>query len=405
VGKKIFSIYFSSSLVSSGIGFLTAIYLTNVLTPEEYGYLGIFSVALYVVEPLISLSSLGLIQINYVSLSSEKYKYFRDGYLTASLLCFVFSLVVSVALVGFFFEFVLLIFAVPILALARNLTNVIVAEFIQDQKAKLVGVSVVATSVFSLAITIVFVQFIGLSWGGRLLALILAEILIFYFVCKFSKPMEFRLFSKKEWLEVVRFGIPVFIGVGAAWLMHESDKVIVLDALTLEDVGIYSFAYTIGKSIDVVSVSYVKTIRPMFYKKMELGEFKRIDLIKALSVLGIILVFVCGIGSFLTLKFGILVLRESYWPGLNVIAWVLFAFSMFGLYRVCSLVLEFHKKNYQKTFILYFSAGSNVVLSYYLVRLVGIDGPAEGTFLGFFILFILSFLYINNFLNNPKIKY
>ena len=61
-----------------------------------------------------------------------------------------------------------------------------VAEFIQDQMAKVVGIAVVVTSLLSLVLTVTFVQLLDLSWSGRLAALIVTEStswnMIFWFI-------------------------------------------------------------------------------------------------------------------------------------------------------------------------------------------------------------------------------
>ncbi len=63
----------------------------------------------------------------------------------------------------------------------------------------------------------------------------------------------------------------IFIGFGAAWLLQELNKYIVLKYFDISVVGVYTFAYLIDRTLQILNQTVLKTIRPIYYQKLHEG--------------------------------------------------------------------------------------------------------------------------------------
>lgn len=356
--------------------------MSRVLSPTEYGYVGMFGVILYIIGPLIAFLGIGLAEINLVTHSRKQYMTFKNKFINFGLINFV-LLALIIFLVSFLFsDYKEILWFIPVIALSRFLLQIQWMEMIQEAKAKEYSVTYTIFSIVMLFFTVILISGFDLSWQGRLWALVIAEYL---FVLYFYKNYGFNLkfFTKNELIEIFNFGLPIFIGLGAAWLLQESDKMIVLRYFDLSMVGIYTFAYLIGRSIGMINESFLKTLRPIYYKKlkeetMTQSYHLKINLFYAVFILTVSVILV-----YLLDHFQHIILPKEYIQGLKITSIIFYAFAIYGIYQINSLVLEYYKKNVQKTVFLYFGAFINILLSIYLIQYFDILAPAYGTLLGF----------------------
>ena len=385
--------YLFTSIISASLGFIIVIYLNQYLLPEEYGMLGVFLMMLYFVQPMISFVSTGLLEINIINSSIQDYKLFRHKFINFGIFNFIILLILTFISSFFFQKYRLLILFLPFLSITRFLIQVKTIEFIQRRKSKEYSYFMIALSVLMFLCTVFFISYLNFSWEGRIMAMIFSEfiVVIFLFRKKINLPITFKRFNKSERKEVINFGLPFVVSLFASWVMQESDRLIVLNFLSLADVGVYTFAYLIGKSVDVLNTSFIKTIKPVFYQRMKEKKLsqKYFSIVLFYFSLGIILI--TTMLTFVIDNFGSLFIAADYILGANIIYIVLYAFSVFGIYRVSSLVLEYHKKNSLKAKIFYLGAFINVVFSIALIDVFGILSPALGTMLGFFFVLIITY--------------
>lgn len=389
--------YFSTSIFTSGLGFLVAIYMSRVLRPTEYAYIGLFGLILYIIGPLIAFFGIGLAEINLVTQSQNEYMTFKNKFINFGLINFVFLTLVIFLISLFFFDYKEMLWFVPIIALSRFFLQIKWMEMIQEAKAKEYSITYTVFSVMMLLFTVILISGFDQSWQGRLWALVIAEYLfVFYFYKDYIFSLKF--FTKNELIEIFNFGLPIFIGLGAAWLLQESDKMIVLRYFDLSMVGIYTFAYLIGRSVGMINESFLKTLRPIYYKKLKEATMTQSYHLKINLFYSVFILTVSAILVYLLDHYQHIILPKEYIQGLQITSIIFYAFAIYGIYQINSLVLEYHKKNIQKTVFLYVGAFSNILVSIYLIQYFDILAPAYGTLLGFIVLacsaIVLSFRLI-----------
>jgi len=198
--------------------------------------------------------------------------------------------------------------------------------------------------------------------------------------------------KKEKIKEFILFGFPLLIGLGAGWLLNQSDRFIVLKFFTLKEVGIYTVAYSLGIIINLVNQAMVNSVVPHLYKSLKRKEGHKI--VKKLNIFYSIIIFIVafliGVGAkwYVPFLFG-----KEYISGIAIIFIISIAFGFNGIYRMTGMVIDFYKKNTLRTILIYISAICNVVVSIILIPFFGILSPAIGTLIAYMLLAFLSYYF------------
>ena len=393
IKKSIDYIFFSG--LTAGIGFLTIIYMTRVITPVEFGVVGLYMAALYVLPQLISLATMGLVSINKVKLRGEAFVEFSKSFFTFGI--FIFILIFSLSfLTGLFLEYYLIIFiCVPIIAFIQYLNLFHNAELVQDGESRRYGSYRLILSLMYLLLTVLSISYFELSWDGRLYAILISELIILLVTLKFSfttlKSFNFN-YDIDNFREYIHFGIPLLLGLGAGLVLNQVDRIIILEFFTLRDVGIYTVAYSIGVVINIINQSVSNAIVPILYKSLEKKEgheiVRKLNLYYSLTIM--IIALLVGLSSFwyVPLFFG-----NEYSESPVIILFISLAFGFNGIYRTAGGVIAFYKMNKLQMKLLYAAAIINVIFSIILIPNFGILSPAIATIFAYAVLAYLSYHY------------
>lgn len=389
--KQNFLYYFIGSIIASGLGFWVAIYLSHTITPEDYGILGIFAMLLYIFEPLVGFFAFGLLEINLVTMDSSRYILFKNKFINFGLLNFLFLSIIFFVTSVFLNSYRVLLYFLPLMALTRFFLKIQWLEMIQQQRAKEYAFYFSLYSIGMLVLTVVFISMLNLSWQGRISAMFIAELVLVYIFFK-SYKFNWKLFTKQELKELIAFGMPLFIALGAAWIIQESDKLIILKYFDLNIVGIYTFSYLIGRIMQIFNQTLIRILRPYYYKKLKDKTLS----IKEHTAITLMYLFggitIATLSSYLLLEYGSFFIDSNYLSGIKVIIIIFFSFIFFGAYQISSLILEFLKKNKEKMFFLYGAAFVNLFFSILLIEKFSFLSPAIGTLIGFVFILFLGYL-------------
>jgi len=392
--KKFYE-YIVFSGLSASLGLLGVVYMTRTITPEEYGVIGIFLALLYVLPQMISFSSTGLVSINKVKLSEKEFILFSRSFFSFGIINFMGILVFSAISSFFFQEYKLIFWVLPVLALLQYLSSFHNMELVQDRLSKRYGVYRLIISALSLSLTILCISYFDLTWDGRLIALLFAEMiaLMIAYRLSFKTLHKFRFdFNLSDFKDYVYFGSPLLLALGAGWVLNQADKFILLNFFTLKDVGIYTVAYSIGMIVNLINQAATNTIVPTVYRHLENNEgskiIKKLNIYYSLMILSISLTI--GLCSYLYVP---LLFGEGYSDSPAIILFIALAFGFNGVYRTTGLVLAFYKQNKLKMYLLYLSAFVNIVFSIALIPIFGMLSPAIATMFAYMLLAYLSYIY------------
>jgi O-antigen/teichoic acid export membrane protein len=389
--KKNYLYYSIASALPAALGFIIAIFLSRNITTEDYGYIGVFAMILFAIEPLLFFFNHGLLELKFVKLDDDSYSSYKLKYINFGLVNFLILLVVFIILAILFKDYTFLLLIIPFIALTRMFLKIVWMEFIQSKKAKEYAFSFLTFSLLIFCFTLVSVGYFDMAWEGRLISLLLPEILVvIYFF--YDLKWRFVKYTKQEFSSVLKFGTPLFIALGGGWLLNESDKFIVLNLIDLSSVGIYTFAYLIGRIMIIVNQPIMQILRPIYYSDLRDGILSKKKHIRNI-ILFTVVVFSIAILINSLLGYFIEFIPESYRLGLDVVKIIVYAFACFGVYQVSFTVLDYYKMNTLKTKLFYLGAFINIVFSVTFINNLGILAPAYGTLLGFFVVAIFSIFY------------
>lgn len=404
--KKI-SLFTGVSALNALIGLLVVMYLTHVLSPEDYGYLGLYGTLIFFLNPALSFSSVSLVSINTVDLG-DKYPDFANNFINFVLLVTIFVFVLgTIVLLGLGLD-------VDYVKLAAfSLATAFLNVFIQMHYLELIYTTHVKGFAFyklffaiaNALATIAFINIFGGHWENRLWALVLGGtltlILMVIFTSNSLKSFKPKLsFEKKSFIE---FGAPLMIGLGAAWLNTQVDKYMVLHYFNKEVLGYYSFGSSLGLAFFMVNQSIVNAIAPKVYEGLKNKNARKLLNKYFLFSCGFILVVI--VMAELVLEFsGHIIFGKEYIQSIPIVQLILISIFFNGAYRAHGIVLDYFKENTKKTIIAYIVAVVNIVISLMLIPVWGIYGPVAGTIIAWVVNFILYYFYAKKVLNHFEVS-
>jgi O-antigen/teichoic acid export membrane protein len=380
--------------------------LTRMLTPEEFGFIGLMQVMLFILVPVFGFQSFSLIGISKVQKTSSDYKKFRNSYLNFSILIAFLLIFPAMFIVSNYYEkyYILFVLTYAIAGL-KYFIQFHNQELIQDGQASIYGRLNLLTQVFSLVLTLVFLSITQLSWEGRLLAILLADlfITIIRLVYLSNIVTNYKLHMQHvDIKEVLHFGAPLFIALGASWVTFESDKFIVNHFFSLELVGKYTVAYIIGASLNTVNQSVRNVYVPMIRKQLALGKGRKL-MKKFQLYYGAIVLFIASFISILFYFFDGYILGEQYLGIWKIISIVLFAYAFYGIYSAYGAIFDFYKLSMLRTKFTVLAALVNLMISFSLLPFIGYLAPAAGTLGSFIIILFVSYKYAIRELDQRRI--
>ena len=402
---KRFSLYTVTSVTSAAIGFFVTLYLTRHLTPENFGYIGLYGTLIYFLNPMMTFNSSGLISINIINYNNIEYQTFINSFITLYLIIASALLLISI-IAGFLFpQYWLVIIMSFIISFFTILLNIHYIELVQEKKTRVYVLFQLLYTIIAALLTILLVGFVKLSWEGRLLGIILA----LFFTILIMYKSTFHSLKKFSWnfnlsriKEILHYGYPLVIGLGAAWIITQADKYIVLRYFDMKSLGYYSLAYTIGMKVTILNSSLVNAIYPSIYTALKEKKAKRTIRNHSLFYILFLVIFtICAM--FFIKYFGVQLLGEKFKNSIPIVMLILIAGGFDGAYRVHGLVIEYFKKTKLKTKIAYFIAFTNILVSILLIPKYGVLAPAIGTILSYMLNFILTYIFALRILNQNQV--
>ena len=395
------SYYAIISVITGLLNLLATLMLSRLLLPEEYAYLGLFAVFIYLLNPIMSFNTIGLVGINIVNYNKNKYEYFTNVYITyllGSSFLVLAILSVSLIIIEPYRKLIMLSYFVATINL---FVTIHYAELIQTKKIFIFGIYKILYGILNILAIKVFIDIMDLSWSGRLLGIIISGIIVLVVMYKksFDTLRRYKfIVDYKEVKSFLLYGYPLLLGLGAAWLTTQLDKFIVLYYYDMSILGYYSFGYTIGMSFMVINQSLVNAIVPKIFSILKNGVGLSI-ISKYSAYYNIFIITIVSIGITIMYYFSDLILGEKYSKSLYIIILVMVGMAFDGMYRIYGLIIIYYKENKLRTKIEYSIVIINILFSIMLIPQIGVYAPAIGTIISHLLGFILSMYYSKKIMN------
>jgi O-antigen/teichoic acid export membrane protein len=390
--------YFSFSLASAVVGLVTLFYMTKVFSPDDFAYIGIMQILLFLLVPSFGFQAQTLIGIKKIDENEESYINIRNTYLSFSIInILIISLLVISISYFYFYDYIILATLALLISITAHFILLHDQELIVDGKAALFGRLALSTDFVTLITTFFIISLVNITWEGRLLSILMANIIFLILrLHSLSGILDnFRFNFKKEFfLEFIKFGLPLFLVLGANWITFQLDKVIVGYFFSMEQMGLYTVAYNISSFVEKVNRALRNAYAPTMLQYLKGGHGKN----KIINFTILYTVFVLLLAIAITMVcyyFDYIIFGESYKGIWKIVLFISLGFAFIGIYGTFGSALEYYKLTNKKAKISIYSAIINISVSLSLIPLFGYIAPAIGTMASLFVIPVAAYIYIS----------
>ncbi|MBW8000474.1 MAG: oligosaccharide flippase family protein [Planctomycetes bacterium] len=386
------SVYMMSSFIGRGLPFFLLPVLTRYLSTDDYGFIAMFNIIRSFLLPLIAISTAGAIGRAYFDRDKAGFNF--SSYISSAFFVnTVFFLIFGVILfflkdfistrIGLPWQWVL---AVPFFGYAASLISVREKLWVFEDKPFRYAVFFVSKLTINIALSLLLVIVFSMSWEGRIVGIIATEILfavaaIILLVRKYRVKISVQINYIKD---ILKFGLPLLPHAVAMAILTGADKFFLKKAEGFSVLGVYIIGFMFGQIVLFISSSIDVAISPRLYRRLgALNKENSLELVRYIYVYLLILIFIASAVAFSSrflLKF---LVAEEFYPAGKFIIWICFANVSFGMYRVFAQFITYAKKTYMLSYATVVSSVFAVFANYFLIKLNGPVGAAQGVFVSY----------------------
>jgi O-antigen/teichoic acid export membrane protein len=396
------AVYGSASLLQRAVSFLLLPLYARVLTPTEYGELGIIVTIAAAAGAILGFGLETAVFRSLITLADEPGE--RGRYLNA---VGGFSLVVPPVLaliisgpIGLAaqaaFQVPATSVAIGIVGAGLSASAAIVPFAVLRAEERLGDYLRVTTVQAVVGITLPLLFVVVFGWGvpGWLLASAITTAI----VVTWGSALVGHGWSRHvRWTYVwsaLAFGLPIIPHALSHWGLAISDRAILGFYVSSADVGVYFMAYQLTIPITVLSIALSQSVQPLFAlaaTKVEIrSELRRILTYQALGV-GFVVMATVVLGPAAI----VLALPSSYVGATVLLPWIAIGAGLFGLYLIPMNAVTLTAGRSRWVWLVTLSAAlTNIALNLVLVPRFGTQAAAIDTVLGYAVLLVGVFAYM-----------
>lgn len=194
-------------------------------------------------------------------------------------------------------------------------------------------------------------------------------------------------FDRRYLYAALVFGIPMVPHALSQWGLALSDRVVLGMLVSNAELGVYHVAYQFGLPISILAAALAQSVQPIYAeaaidRHSSTSDLRRVATYQALAV--------AFAGATVALLGGPalrLLLPESYGAAAGLIPWIALGTTFFGLYFIpMNVIVLLAGRNRWVWTITLGAALANIVLNFALVPVVGIVAAAFNTAVGYGVL-------------------
>lgn len=386
-------IYLGSNIINAAIPFILIPVLTRWLTPEEYGTVGMFTIAVSIFATLIGLSTNGAVGVRFFQLSPERHSRF-----VFNCLCILFATsIASLLLLALFAQSLEVLFSLPsawlmlaiLVAGCQFIINIKLSIWQVKKNPTRYGFFQITQSLANATISVFLVTSLSMGWVGRAWAIagvsFLAAIVALYSL--YSQKEITVHFNKYDVQDALRFGIPLLPHAIGALMAVSIDRLIVSKYLGIGVAGIYIVGLQLGMVIGVLSDALNKAFAPWLMEwlageKQDANRIVRLTYIAFFGLLSAAVILSLLVPFILQFAAG-----EKYREAASIAVYSAFGYAFIGMYYLVTNYVFFHGSTGKLSLISLSTGIVSIGLNFILVQQMGLAGAG----LAFLITSVLSF--------------
>jgi O-antigen/teichoic acid export membrane protein len=374
--------------------------LTRFLTKTDYGIISTFSALTSVLSVFVSFTATGAVNRAYMDRKNTDLdfkSYLGNAIMTNTFLSII--LCFPLIIIGYLNVVNLpksLFFIIPLILLTQSIMAYKQKLWILQEKPIQNSIFEASFRSLSLILSVLLVLIIFPDWRGRVIGLMLAN-LLFCVVSIFmlKKEDNFTLTYNSVYAkDILKFGAPlIFHGIGMS-LVGAADRLILNNQLGLNEVGIYGVASAIASALVVFIMPFDKVIMPKMYTIF--NNYDNENSVKAFKIFIFYVFYLCCSGYLFYLAaifLGPFIIGEKFILAIEYIPVLIIAKIFYGLYRFSVMAIFYSKKTYLVSISTLSSGLIGILMMFLLVKNYGIIGVAWGFVLSNFLCFLFVFIF------------
>jgi len=277
--------YLSIQIIAKALVIISIPIITRLLTPEDFGVLGLFDSTIAVMQLLLGLGLSGAI-FRYI-LESTVHQNRKEFISTQLNLVFIVNIVIFTLLlyaddyiasyIGFPTSMLYYCYIISFL----NLNFLIYKSILQaDQKSgQLAKLEIFANVSKTILMVILIIILENQKYMGKVYSfLVIAGITMGYSFWKLGQRNYLGFILKTRHLVYsLSFALPLLPHQLSAYILNSFDRIIIGNQIGFQSVGLYSLAYSVGLLMNDVSQAINRAWSPYFIEKMNQLDYKSIQ--------------------------------------------------------------------------------------------------------------------------------
>jgi O-antigen/teichoic acid export membrane protein len=395
-------LYFFSSILKGLFPFLLLPILTNAMSTEEFGIVGMFQTFLVTLTPIIGLKGFGSASIRYYQSKGD-----LSAYNNACVQILTVMLILLVIIISFVPELSglsqSLLFLCVVSSGMKYLSEFRLNQWMIRENVKVYAIYQVLESLVPFLITIFFIYLLNNKIDARVYAISISS--VFFAIIAIYSMQKSSLLSLKHMFkfnynyikECLQYGVPLLPHVLSGVALISIDRYMISYYLGFEQVAFYIFSVTFAGVVSVFFTSANKVYSPWLYRNLASITEAKIKLVKQYTLIVILISIVAYMIGINFIEYLVLIVsNQNYLSSVSTLKVVILGQMFNGFYLLVVNFILYSRKTKTISIISMSCLAINVLLLLFLVPNFGILGAAYSFLISTLIKFILTAIFANS---------
>lgn len=389
-------VYAATNAAAAGVPLLMLPLLTRVLTPDEYGKVAMFSVAVTLLGAFVGVNVHSSIGVRFFQPDRAGF----PRYVGTCLAILAISSCVILALFGLTLPWLEVVTKVPgpwllvavFVAAAMFVVQTQLSVWQSATRPWAYGGLRLLQATLDGAGSLLLVLALGLGWQGRAGGIALAAVAcagIAFVLLQRGAWVRFE-FDRQAARSALRFGIPLIPHVVGGMLIAMADRVMISNLLDTASTGVYMVALQIGAVLGLATDSFNRAYAPWLLQALNEGDLRDRAIVRFTYLYFVVVVLVAIVlGLSAPAILGLLV-GEKFRAAAPIVFYVALGFAFGGMYYMVTNYVFFARRTARLALVTISCGLLNVGLSYWLLQRRGLVGAAQAYMLAQAALFLAT---------------
>lgn len=394
------SIYVSGYVLQKAVGVLLIPLWARFLRPEDYGITGTMLAYSGVLATLLALGLPGAAVRHYYD--------YRDrsrlkGYVTSVMLAqigFAGAVILALNAIGPALWVRFTANTIPFdpyvrmmlwFTFADLVTQVPVSLYQAQQQARQFMTVQYGRFLLGIATSVLFVIALGMGAAGVLLSQLTAAAAVGVVVLAVAARTWFSWAVRREYVRhALDYGLPLVPHALASWVLQAADRLILERYVSLREMGLYNFGYTLGMSMQFLVMGINQAWMPHYFRLLGDDQQAEPKIIRSTSGFVVLIGGLCLVAVLFSAEVIRVLMPASYWGAAPYLPPVLTGYFLLGLYYFASAPLFYYKETAVIPLLTGIAAVFNIAGNLWLVPMYGAISSAWITLVTYGLLCVLA---------------